>query len=91
MIKIKIIDKREMNMQFSSSSKRRRTRGRYPRIKALRGDEQEIDNKVVFREGNIYVLKDEVLRIEVIWLHHDIPVAGHGEKWKTTELVTKNY
>ena len=90
MIKIKKINKREMNMQFSSSSKRK-TKGKYPRIKALRGDEQEIDNKVVFREGNIYVLKDEVLRIEVIWLHHDIPVAEHGEKQKTTELVTKNY
>ena len=65
-IKIKIINKREMNMQFSSSSSSRRTRGRYTRIKALRGDEQEIDDKVVFREEKVYVLKDEVLRIEVI-------------------------
>jgi len=24
-------------------------------------------------------------------LHHDIPVADHGERWKTTELVTRNY
>jgi len=24
-------------------------------------------------------------------LHHDIPVAGHEERWKTTELVMRNY
>jgi len=24
-------------------------------------------------------------------LHHDTPVGEHGERWKTTELVTRNY
>ena len=28
---------------------------------------------------------------EIIQLHHDIPVGGHGGRWKTTELVTRNY
>jgi len=37
------------------------------------------------------MLKDEVLRIEIIQLHHDIPVARHRGKWKTIELVTRNY
>ena len=23
-------------------------------------------------------------------LHHDVLVAGHGDRWKTMELVTKN-
>jgi len=31
------------------------------------------------------------LRGEVIRLHHDTPVEGHRGKWKTTELVTRNY
>ena len=39
----------------------------------------------------MYMLKDEKLRAEMIWLHHDIPVARHRGKWKTTELVTRNY
>ena len=39
----------------------------------------------------MYVLKDEELRAEVIWLHHDVLVAGHREQWKTVELVTRNY
>ena len=29
--------------------------------------------------------------MEIIWLHHDVPIAGHGGRWKTTELVTRNY
>ena len=24
-------------------------------------------------------------------MHHDVPVAGHGGKWKTMELVIRNY
>ena len=39
----------------------------------------------------MYVLKDEELRIEIIWLHHNTPVAGHRGKWKMMELVTRNY
>ena len=31
----------------------------------------------MLKEGKIYVLKDRELRVEIIWLHHDIPVAGH--------------
>jgi len=35
--------------------------------------------------------KDKKLRVEIIWLYYDIPVAGHGERWKITELVIRNY
>jgi len=45
----------------------------------------------VLKEGKVYVPKDEELRAEVIWLHHDVPVVGHGGRWKTVELVTRNY
>ena len=31
------------------------------------------------------------MRVEIIWLHHDTPIAGHGGQWKTVELVTRNY
>ena len=37
------------------------------------------------------MLKDEKLRIEIIQLHYNIPVAGYNERWKMTELVTRNY
>jgi len=37
------------------------------------------------------VPKDEELRAEIIWLHHDILAAKHGDRWKTMELVMRNY
>jgi len=39
----------------------------------------------------MYVPKDEELREEVIQLHYDVSVAGHGGRWKIVELVTRNY
>jgi len=45
----------------------------------------------VLKEGNMYIPKDEKLRVEIIQLHHDIPIAEHGGKWKMTELVMRNY
>ena len=45
----------------------------------------------MLKEGKLYVLKDEELRAEIIQLHHDVPVAEHGGRWKTAELVTRNY
>jgi len=29
--------------------------------------------------------------VEITWLHYNVPVTGHGEKWKMIELVTRNY
>jgi len=42
------------------------------------------------KEGRIYVLEGE-LRSKVIQLYHNTLVGGHGGRWKTTELVTRNY
>ena len=43
------------------------------------------------KEGKVYVPKNKELRAEVIQLHHNVPVVGHGERWKMVELVTRNY
>jgi len=45
----------------------------------------------VLKKGKVYILRDEELRTEIIWWHYDAPTAGHGGKWKTVELVTRNY
>ena len=42
------------------------------------------------KKGKIYVPEGK-LRREIIQLHHDILVGGHGGRWKTMELVTRNY
>jgi len=51
---------------------------------------KEIDS-VMYKEGKIYVPKDDKLRAEIIRLHHNIPVGDHGRQWKTVELVTRNF
>ena len=43
------------------------------------------------KKGKMYMLKDKELRVEIIQLYYDVPVAGHGRRWKTTELVIRNY
>ena len=48
------------------------------------------DGCILFR-GKVYVPQDPKLRHDIVKAHHDSPVAGHPGRWKTTELVTRNY
>jgi len=61
------------------------------RVKELRGEEWKLEGDLVLKEGKVYILKDEELRAEVIWLYHDITAVRHRGRWKTVELVTRNY
>ena len=45
----------------------------------------------MYREGKVYVPKDDKLRAEIIRLHHDMPVGGCGGQWKMVELITRNF
>jgi len=47
-------------------------------VKVLRDKEWQIEEGLVLKEEKVYVPKDEKLRVEIIWLHHDTPIAGHG-------------
>ena len=60
-------------------------------VRELRGDEWKLEEDLVLKEGKMYVPKDEELRVEIIQLHHDILAAGHRGRWKTVELVIRNY
>ena len=46
-------------------------------VKTLRNEEWQIEEGLVLKERRVYVLKDENLRVEIIRLHHNTPVAGH--------------
>ena len=50
------------------------------KVKVLQGDEWQIEGDFVLKEGKVYVLKNRELRVEIIWLHHDVPAAGHGDQ-----------
>jgi len=49
-------------------------------IRALRGEEWQLEGDLVLKKGKVYVPKDEELRVEIIQLHHNILVVGHGGK-----------
>jgi len=48
-------------------------------IKMLKDEEWEIEDRIVMKEGRIYMPEGD-LRREIIRLHHDTPVGGHGER-----------
>ena len=47
------------------------------RVKILRDKEWREVNGVIYKEGKVYVPKNDKLRIEIIRLHHNMPVGGH--------------
>ena len=60
-------------------------------VRELRRDEWKLEEDLILKEGKVYVPKDKELRIEIIRLHHDVLAARHGGRWKTVELVMRNY
>jgi len=60
-------------------------------VKMLRDKEWREENGLMLKEGKVYVPKDEALRVEIIRLHHYMPMGGHGGQWKTAEMVTRNF
>ena len=61
------------------------------RVKMLRDKKQREVDGVMYKEGKVYVPKDNKLRAEIVRLHHDTPVGGHRGQQKTIELVTRNF
>ena len=59
-------------------------------IKPIKDEEWSIKDGLVLKEEKIYV-PEGILRVEVIWRHHDTIVGGHGGRWKTMELIGRNY
>ena len=49
-------------------------------VKMLRDKEWREVDSIIYKERKVYVSKDNVLRAEIIRLHHDTPVGGHGEQ-----------
>ena len=46
-------------------------------VKVLRNDEWQIEDDLVLKEGKVYVLRDEKLRLEIIQLHYNIPIVEY--------------
>jgi hypothetical protein len=59
-------------------------------VKKTKGWRKLPDGAVAIEEC-IYVPRDEQLRQEIIWEHHNDRAAGHPGRYKTQELITRNY
>lgn len=57
----------------------------------LDGQEWSREQGLILFRGKVYVPKDMELRRQIVEAHHDSMVAGHPGRWKTLELVSRNY
>ena len=49
------------------------------------------EDRILSRDGKIFVLDDDNSRMEVVHLHHDTPLAGHLGQEKTLQLLERSY
>ncbi|KAJ3577041.1 hypothetical protein NP233_g61 [Leucocoprinus birnbaumii] len=51
------------------------------------------ENGLLLYRGKVYIPKstNDHLRQRIVQIHHDLPSAGHPGRWKTYELVSRNY
>ena len=49
------------------------------------------EDGILSRDRKIFVPDDDNLQMEIVHLHHDIPLAGHPGQEKTLELLERSY
>ena len=49
-------------------------------VKVVKEEEWQLEGDLVLKEGKVYVPKDEELKVEIIWLYHDVLIAEHEGK-----------
>jgi transposase InsO family protein len=81
---------------YSQGKPRGQTRGRSRELrkskgKSVRASEWSEHDELLCFQDQIYVPNDPELRRRITSQHHDTRVAGHLGRWKTLELVSRNY
>jgi hypothetical protein len=61
------------------------------RKKGQQSTEWSEETGLVLYRGKVYVPPDLDLRRRVVTAHHDSLIAGHPGRWRTLELVSRNY
>ena len=59
--------------------------------RSIRKAEWEVEDGILKFRERIYVPNDPDLRRQILSQHHDSKIAGHPGRWKTLELVSRNY
>ena len=61
-------------------------------IQLKRGlEDWNTEDGLILHRGKVYVPKDDDLRRDLLHAHHDAPTVGHPGRWKTYELLSRNY
>ena len=50
-------------------------------VKILRDEKWREVDSIIYKEKKVYVPKDNILRVEIIRLHHNTLVGEHREQW----------
>jgi len=58
---------------------------------SVKSAEWSLTDGLLYFRGKIYVPDTSNLRHRIITLSHDSRLAGHSRRWKTLELVSRNY
>jgi len=59
--------------------------------RSVKSAEWSLSNGLLYFRGKIYVLDTSNLCRRIVTLSHDSRLAGHSGRWKTLELVSRNY
>ena len=59
--------------------------------KSIRSSEWSEENSILYFHGKIYVPPTADIRQKIVALNHNSQIAGHPRRWKTLELVSRNY
>ena len=54
-------------------------------------EEWNLEDGIILYRGHTYVPKDDTLRRDIVKAHHDNIATGHPGRWKTYELVSRNF
>jgi len=60
-------------------------------VKDVIGEDWSEEQGLILFRGKVYVPKDKEIRRQIVKLHHDSTLTGHPGRWKTLELVSRNY
>ena len=54
-------------------------------------EDWNLEDGVILHRGHVYIPKDNDLRRDIVKQYHDHPATGHPGRWKTYELVAREY
>ena len=62
-----------------------------PRTLSKGLEDWNLEEGLILRKGKIYVPRNTELRRKITRMYHESPATGHPGRWKTYELITREY